>query len=86
MLRLTILGKENIRRLKELKVLIPFLNAAFAQRQREDVIENICVETYELINCSFSWANTKEGHEFWEKKDNELRRKICEEDIYQGKK
>ena len=80
MFRLTKLGKENIRRLKELKVLIPFLNAAFAQRQKEEVIEFICEETYELINFSFHWANTKEGHAFWERQDHELRRKLYVED------
>lgn len=79
MFKLTKLGKENIRRLKELKVLIPFLNAAFAQRQKEEVIVNICEETYELINFSFHWANTKEGHKFWERQDNKLRRKFYEE-------
>ena len=79
MFKFTRLGKENIRRLKELRVLIPFLNAAFAQRQKEEVIENICEETYELINFSFHWANTNEGHEFWERQDRELRRKFYEE-------
>ncbi len=81
MFRLTKLGKENIRRLKELRVLIPFLNAAFAQRQKKEVIEKICEETYELINFSFFWASTKEGHEFWERQDHELRKKINHEEI-----
>ncbi len=30
----------------------------------------------ELINMAFTWANTKENHEYWEKLDNKWRRRI----------
>ena len=30
----------------------------------------------ELINMAFTWANTKENHEYWEKLDHKWRRRI----------
>ena len=30
----------------------------------------------ELINMAFTWANTKEGHKYWEKLDHKWRRRI----------
>lgn len=78
-LKLTIVGRKNFHRLKTLKILTPFLNAAFEQRKKVQVIANLNTEDYELINYAFHWASSKEGHDFWEKKDHKLRRMINDE-------
>lgn len=35
----------------------------------------------ELINMAFTWANTKEDHDYWEKLDHKWRRRIRDIEI-----
>ena len=42
----------------------------------------LCKEQYgELVNRAFTWAKTKEDHEYWEKLDHKWRKKIRDLEI-----
>ena len=77
---LTSQGKKNVRLLKDLNVFIPYFKAALEQKELSNIVSILNYEKDEVINYAFSWATSKEGHDFWEKKDELLRKKYYEYD------
>ena len=70
-------GRYNIMKLKRLGVLIPFMREAkkrFKTFDNSDFQQIINMShSSEVINFALVWAATKEGWEFWNKKNKSLK-------------
>lgn len=73
-------GRKNISILKEMKVFVPYIRETITQHNLSHLICVLNNEKGELINDAFCWAASKEGHDFWEEKDELLRKKYYEYD------
>lgn len=74
-------NKDNLRRfcifLKDNNAYYPFIkNCNFDSNYIKQRINRY---SYAIISCSFTWANTLESHDFWQKIDNKWRTYVNEQ-------
>lgn len=73
-MKLTKSGKKSISLLKQLRIYTPYMAAIKKQRNERRIINILNHSNVELINTGFLWSETKEGGDFWFKKDDEIKK------------